>query len=298
VAVGDSSGTVPHESVARAKPVLEAAARPPVRSKGLDGSRTKFVGASLALVVAIVLSGCASVASLDTAIRQPAPSPLIRFGVDTFAFPNESRSKNQGKPDLYANYCFVMAQAVTQFHRFAHFDPTGPRLSPDLYRDRVQWVTAYSPWHDTLADDERVVIPGYASLYEFSADQEAAVKAGLPDRFLTWVHWTNWRVVFPFPSSHQERVASETIAELQAGRLVQFLVTNFPTWELNHTVVVYDYRIGDNGTVEFVVYDPNDPQAPGLISFDRVERRFVATRLYDTTPGAIRAFRMYYWPLL
>jgi len=252
----------------------------------------------LALVLALLLSGCASVAPLDVALRQPAPPALIRFGVDTFAFPNESRTKNEGKPDLYANYCFVMARAVTQFHRFARFDPTGPRLSAEAYTERVAQVTAYSPWHDPLPDDARVVIPGYASLHEFSADQEKAVKAGLPGRFWTWVHWTNWRVVFPFPGWHQERVASQTLAELQAGSLVQFLVTNFPAWELNHTVVVYDYRIGDNGTVKFLVYDPNDPYVPGVISFDRVERRFVATHLFDTTPGAIRAFRMYYWPLL
>ncbi len=252
----------------------------------------------LVLVAAVLLSGCVSVAPLDTAIRQLAPPPLIRFGVDTFAFPNEGRAKNQGKPDLYANYCFVMARAVTQFHRFARFEPAAPRLSAQGYTERVEQVTAFSPWHDPLPAAARVVIPGYASLHELSADQEAAVKAGLPDRFWTFVHWTNWRVIFPFPGWHQERVASQTIAELQAGHPVQLLVTNFPTWELNHTVVAYDYRIGENGSVEFVVYDPNDPYVPGVISFDRLERRFVATHLFDTTRGAIRAFRMYYWPLL
>jgi len=50
--------------------------------------------------------------------------------------------------------------------------------------------------------------------------------------------------------------------------------------------------------VEFLVYDPNDPYVPGLIDFDRRDRHFVATRLFDTTQGGIRAFRMYYWPLL
>jgi len=256
------------------------------------------VRVQIALAAALLLSGCASVVPLGTALREPVPAPLIRFGVDTFAFRNESRSKNPGKPDLYANYCFVMARAVTQFHRFARFDPGGPRLSAENYTERVKEVTAYSPWHDPLPDGERVVIPGYPSLYEFSRDQEAAVKAGLPGRFWTWVHWTNWRVVFPFPGWHQERVASQAVTELQAGHLVQFLVTNFPAWELNHTVVAYDYRIGDNRSVEFTVYDPNDPYVPGLISFDRGEQQFVATHLFDTNTGAIRAFRMYYWPLL
>jgi hypothetical protein len=50
--------------------------------------------------------------------------------------------------------------------------------------------------------------------------------------------------------------------------------------------------------VEFAVYDPNDPSAPGRITFDRGERRFVATQVFDTRPGPIRAFRMYYWALL
>src|SRR5918996_714441 len=50
--------------------------------------------------------------------------------------------------------------------------------------------------------------------------------------------------------------------------------------------------------VEFLVWDPNDPGEPGLITFDTELGRFLATRLYDTEPGVIRAFRMYYSWLL
>jgi hypothetical protein len=46
--------------------------------------------------------------------------------------------------------------------------------------------------------------------------------------------------------------------------------------------------------VEFVVWDPNEPGAPGTMTFDTEISRFRATRLYDTEPGLIRAFRMYY----
>jgi hypothetical protein len=81
--------------------------------------------------------------------------------------------------------------------------------------------------------------------------------------------------------------------ELDAGRLVQVLVTNWPKPELNHTVVAYAYRPGSHG-VEFVVWDPNDPDEPGVMTFDEQAYRFWATRLYDTEPGLIRAFRMYY----
>ena len=148
-----------------------------------------------------------------------------------------------------------------------------------------------------MAPDERVVIPGYASLWDFSRAEENAVKTGLGWRFWTWIHWTNWRVILPVPSSQQEGVARETLEELQAGRPVQWLVTNLPEIELNHTVLVYDYRVADGG-VDFIAYDPNDPKVPDVIRFDTGERRFWATRVFDQSVGPIRAFRMYYSPLL
>lgn len=134
------------------------------------------------LLLALVVSGCASVAPMDVALRQSVPSPAIRFGVDTFAFPNESSSKNAGKPDLYANYCFVMTRAVVQFHRFARFDPTAPKLGPETYTARVRQVVARSPWEDALPPDDRVVVSGYTSLFRFSRAQQAAVKEGLVTR--------------------------------------------------------------------------------------------------------------------
>lgn len=249
-------------------------------------------------LLAVALSGCASVAPVDVAVRRPPPPEALRFGVDTFAFPNESRSKNPDKPDLYANYCFVMARAIAQFQRFARFDPDAPPIASEEYTARVKAVVAHSPWEAPLPPAERIVIPGYASLRELSRAQEAAVKAGLVGRFWTLVHWTNWRVVLPFPRWQQERVAREALAELAEGRAVQLLITNFPTWELNHTVVAYGYSLDGAGNIVFTVYDPNDPETPGRVTFDRAERRFEASRLFDTETGPIRAFRMYYWALL
>ena len=242
--------------------------------------------------------GCATAPPLDVSLQAPAPPSAILFGVDTLAFRNESRSKNPGKPDLYANWCFVMVRAVTQFHRFARFDPLAARVAAEEYTRRVREITARAPWHPALPPDDRIVIPGYSSLFEFSRVQQAAVKAGLGGRFWTWIHWTNSRVAAPVTRGQQERVFRETLAELRAGRPVQWLVTNFPTPELNHTVLAYDYRAVGDEAVDFTVYDPNDPSAPGVIRFDRKARRFWSTRVYDTSVGPIRAFRMYYGPFL
>jgi len=250
----------------------------------------------LALAVAGLVA-CAGGPPLDVAIREPAPPPVLRFGEDTFPFPNESRSLNRGKKDLYANYCFVLTRGVVQFFKFAHFAPDRPKLSPEAYTALVQQVTARSPWEESLPVERRVVIPGYRNLHEFSRDEESAVKAGLGSRFWTLVHWTNWRVTFPVAENHQEAVAAKVLADLQAGHLVQLLITNFPILEVNHGVVAYGYRVRE-GTIDLAVYDPNQPDRPGVVSFRSAQRHFWSTQLFNTIPGPIRAFRMHYSPLL
>jgi hypothetical protein len=251
------------------------------------------------LVLLLIATGCAA----PQAARPPGDAatgvevPSFVFERDTFAFANLIRSRHPDVPDLYANYCFVVARGLRQFFQFARFDPGAPRLRHDEYVERVRQVTARSPWQAALRPAERVVIPGYRDLREFSRAQEAAVKAGLESRWWTWVHWTNWRVTFPLIPGHQAGVLAEIVDELGRGRLVQLLVTNLPKWDLNHTLVVYAAR-PRGPDVDLVVWDPNDPDRPGVVTFRGEAGRFWATGVHDTEPGPIRVFRMYYSWLL
>lgn len=268
--------------------------------RGLPGSVTGTITrCALIVAVLVVATGCRSTdVTAPLAGAAPAvPGPAFSFATDTFAFPNLVRAHHPGRDDLYANYCFVLARGLRQFHAFARFDPGAPRLSPDGYAARVREIAARAPWEPAAAPEDRLVIPGYANLREFSRAEEAAVKAGLGSRLWTVLHWTNWRVTMPVTRAHQTNVAREILEELAAGRLVQLLVTNWPKPELNHTVVAYAHR-GVPAGVELVVWDPNDPDRPGAITFDTAAGRFRATRLFDTEPGAIRAFRMYHSWLL
>ena len=249
------------------------------------------------LVVLLLASGCAAQPMAPPRVGATDRAPAFSFETDTFAFPNLIRSRHRGEPDLYANYCFVLARAIRQFHMGARFDPAAPKLTAAEYGERVRAIAARPPRYGPVPRADRVVIPGYANLREFSRAEERTVKASLGGRFWTWVHWTNWRVTFPVTGSHQENVAREILDELARGRLVQLLVTNWPKPELNHTVVAYGARDTASG-VELIVWDPNDPSAPGVMTFEAGPRRFFATRLYDTGPGPIRAFRMYYSWLL
>jgi hypothetical protein len=248
------------------------------------------------LVLAVLTAACAPAPPRPAAIIAPDVTgvPAFSFEADTFAFPNQIRARNPGVRGLYANHCFVLARGVRQFHQFARFDPAMPRVDRARYERLVRAVVARAAWRPELPPAERVVIPGYANLREFSAAEEAAVKAGLGGPFWTWVHWTNWRVTFEgLPPEHQGEVLHQIRDELAAGRLVQLLVTNWPKPELNHTVVAFGYRRRPGG-LDLSVWDPNDPSAPGTVTFDGSQQRFWATNVYDTEPGAIRVFRMYY----
>jgi hypothetical protein len=256
------------------------------------------VGRVVVLVSALLLgAGCASAPA-----RPPAPPvadaivPGFAFERDTFAFRNDIRAFYPDRDDLYANYCFVLARGMRQFFHFARFDAAAPRLDRAGYVERVRHVAARAPWRAPLPAEARVVIPGYANLREFSRAEEGAVKEGLGGRFWTLVHWTNWRTGFPMSRAHQAAVLEEIERELGTGRLVQLLITNWPIRELNHTVVAFASRASGE-SVELSIWDPNEPERAGVITFDPA-RGFWATRVFATRPGAIRVFRMYYSPFL
>ena len=235
---------------------------------------------------------------LGVALARPHPGPALTFGADTFAFRNDSRIHHKGKPDLYASRCFVLARAVVQFQRFARFEPAAPRLTAAAYTALVRRVTRRAPWRPPLPVAERIVIPGFESLHELTREAEAAVKAGLPRRLWTILHWTNWRIIFPLPSAQQERVAAEMVAELQVGRPVQLLVSDFPRIRFNHSVLAFDFKVSAPDSIDFSVYDPNDPTVPGVIRFDRRVRRYRPAPLCGVNVPHFRSFRMYYSPFL
>jgi hypothetical protein len=132
-------------------------------------------GRLIALALAVLLTGGACASG-----RAPAPPagvaaqavPGFSFATDTFAFPNDIR-RNPRAPDLYANYCFVLARSLRQFFAFARFDPSAPRIGHDAYVERVRAVVARPPWESVPPPETRVVIPGYPDLRAFSRARKA-----------------------------------------------------------------------------------------------------------------------------
>ena len=250
------------------------------------------------VAVALVTILWMRVPVLDRLLARPAPGPVLRFGVDTFAFRNDSRIHHRGKPDLYANWCFLLARAVVQFQRFARFAPDESRLPSAAYTALVRRITARAPWRAPLPGEARVVVPGFASLHDLTREEVGAVKAGLRFRLWSMVRASNWRIVYPHPRGQQLRVVGEIVAELQAGRAVQLLISDFPRIALNHSVLAYDYTSIDHHAIDFRVFDPNDPTAPGVIRFDRRDGRFRPISLCGVDVPHFRAYRQYCSPLI
>src|SRR5438132_14036833 len=141
------------------------------------------------VLLAVVTAACAHAPARPAARPAAASVPAFSFADDTFAFRNDIRAHHADADDLYANYCFVLARGMRQFHQFARFEPAAPRVDADEYTRRVRAVTSHAAWAAPLPPAERVVIPGFANLRALSAAEEAAREAGLRARLLTFVPW-------------------------------------------------------------------------------------------------------------
>jgi hypothetical protein len=248
----------------------------------------------LSLLAALLLPACATTGALPP--LEPAPRPAgARFDLqrDVFAFANLVRAEHPDRPVDFANYCIAMARGASQFYRFARFAPADPPVSAAEYARRIGEVLGTSAWEPPWPPERRVVIPAYPDLHAFSRAEEPTIKAAFGSQTGSMLHWRNWRAMFPLGPDHQERVARELRLEIDGDRPVPIMISNAPDPdELKHVVLVYDYR-WMAGVLEFLAYDPNDPDNPLSLAFDRATRSFWTETLTYGPPGRIRAFRIF-----
>ena len=140
------------------------------------------------------------------------------------------------------------------------------------YRRLIRAVIRRSPRH-LSGEAGKVVIPGYADLRSFSAAYEELLKAECGGAWESYVQRGHWRMIFPFSRAHQARVARQLIEKLRRQRSAVLHVVRFPQLTINHAVVAYDFS-ETTATIDFSVYDPNKPEQPAHLTFDRASRTF------------------------
>jgi hypothetical protein len=141
-------------------------------------------------------------------------------------------------------------------------------------------------------EEERVVIPGYANLHEFSAAHEALLKSECGGAWTSYFQCGNWRMIFPFTRRQQEKMALQLVESIHRRRPPVVHVADFPTLHMNHAVVLFDAR-EDDKEIEFFVYDPNDAMTPARLKFDRAKRRFYFPANFYFAGGEVDVYEIY-----
>lgn len=233
----------------------------------------------------------------------PATGRAFSFDRDTFAYANELRweyaTNAQGQwhgtrrepPPDYTLHCFVVARSARQFFLHARFDPSLPRVAEGEYRTLIQRVARSSPGHGD-AEVGRVVIPGFANLREFSRAQEGLLKAECGGAWQSYFQRGNWRMVFPFTRRHQARSAEGFLAAIRRDDCPVAHVLRFPQLTLNHAILLFDARETPQEIV-FSAYDPNLPECPTTLTYDRATRSFSFPANNYFPGGRVNAYQVY-----
>jgi hypothetical protein len=236
----------------------------------------RVLGALSCGALLIALCGCAS--------RPFVGSRPFNFQTDSFSYGNDLvwdyHFDEKGKwvhqrhepPSDYTHHCFVVARSARQFFENAKFDAALPVANEATYRRLIRRVVSVDPSHP-LPDSKKIVIPGYANLREFSAGQERLLKAECGGAYQSYFQRGHWRMVFPFSRAHQSRTAEQLLADLKENRPPVVHVVRFPQLTINHSVLLFDATESDK-EILFSVYDPNKPDSPKVLHYDRASRTF------------------------
>ena len=182
-------------------------------------------------------------------------------------------------------------RAARQFFYHARFDPTEAPADDLTYRRLIRAVLVRPPRRPS-PPAERVVIPGYAGLRDLSAARETVVKAACGGAWRSYVQHSHWRIVVPVSRAHQHRTAGELLnaAADHSAPLVHLL--RFPSLAINHGMVVFEGARTSEGA-QFLAYDPNDPERPARLTYDRERRTFSLPPHRYWRGGALNVFEIF-----
>jgi hypothetical protein len=251
----------------------------------------------LIFLASFLLAGCA------TSRPSAAGSRHFIFGQDTFAYANElvweyhfdehgkwTHRPREPKSD-YTHHCFVVARSTKQFFRNARFDPALPKADSAIYRRRIREVVSMSP-RKKLPEEKKIVIPGYANLSAFSQGQEGLLKAQCGGAWQSYFQRGHWRMIWPFSRYQQRQTAVDLMREVKNNAPAVVHLVRFPSLTINHAVVLFDVQETAD-KIEFAAYDPNSPEQPARLTYDRVGRSFSFPATSYFPGGRVDVYEIY-----
>jgi len=235
--------------------------------------------AVIVCILLLLLCGCASSHGPTAACER-----RFDFAKDTFAYSNElvweyrydangkwTTRRRETRPS-YSQHCFVVSRSASQFFENAVFDPSLPARDEATYRRLIRRLMSTN-LRTPLAEGSKIVFPGYADLRSFSEAHESLLKAECGGAWQCYFQRGNWRMIFPFSRHQQQHVAKVLQLTLQNRAAAVVHLVRFPQLSINHAVLMFGAKETPQ-QIEFLTYDPNQPEKPVLITFDRAARTF------------------------
>jgi hypothetical protein len=267
----------------------------------VDDVRSQRAAVPAVLLLLTLFCGCAELGFREAAFERP-----FRFEADSLAFSNELiwsydfdaegtwRAAPHPAPAGYTHRCFVLARSARQFFQHARFEPALPVPDDAVLSEQVRRVVRTSP-RRRLPESERIVIPGFANLRELSRSREALLKDALGGPLWSYLERGNWRMVIPFSRRHQADTARRLTAAIDRQRPPVVHLVRFPHITINHAILLYAYHESADA-IRFEAYDPNAPDGPAILSYERATRRFTLPRNSYFSGGRVDVYEIYHRP--
>jgi hypothetical protein len=242
---------------------------------------------------------------LIASVARGGSAPDFRFHHDTLSFVNSTvfeynaghvrSTTTKDKTQRYTRRCFVMSRTVMQFKKFARFDRHGAPLDDKELAGRIRDVTHRPPWHDALPAEKRVIFPGYADLRALSESRGRVLQKNIGLGWPTYLRVGNSRMFYLHNPKYQEQTQVNLEATLACGEFFVAYLSDFPILHINHSVLVYAHkpaRVKD-GSVHYLVYDPNHPDGPRELKWLPAKRAFDFQKDKEFVGGFTRVFQVY-----
>jgi hypothetical protein len=213
------------------------------------------------------------------------PARTFQFERDTFAFAHELVWKyhfdpatgamtvcKAEPPPTYYHRCFVMARATRQFFYHARFELQSPPADARTYQQLIREIVSRNP-RKPCAEPARVAVPGYDGLRSFSRAHETLLKAECGAAWESYFLRSHWRMIFPVMPWHREKMAEQLKQSLPKRGLTLVHLFRFPRITINHGIVLNGFAETE-WAVEFEAYDPNIPEHPVKLVYERGRRVF------------------------
>jgi hypothetical protein len=207
------------------------------------------------------------------------------FARDSFAFANELLweyeldaaagkmifRRREPKPG-YAHRCFVLTRAARQFLYHSRFDAEQKIAGDDIYQKLIRKILSRCPRTPDEIEGQ-IAVPGFASLREFSGARENLLKAECGGAWHSYVLRSHWRMIFPISRKHQNMTAENLAAKIKRNFSPIVHLVKFPSLTINHGMILFEAAESGN-EIRFFAYDPNLPERPEQLIFNRAAKTF------------------------